>query len=149
MLITGASEVTTSQVTCEGFEERTLQENSQISCLMDYSTTINSHGFTISSTSDDSVGGLVFEGNKKITFLPIDVYKIFPNIIIFDAFECSIKSITRANFINLQKLKKLHLGRNQIVKITSDPFFGLESLEYVSLSKETFCDNNSRCHESN
>lgn len=137
ILVICSSKVSTNQVPCERFRLHTLGE-SQNSCLMDQSTSINTSRFTISSAPDDSVGGLNFVGNRKISYLPISIDKVFPNLIIINARACSIKLIMRANFINLSKLKALSLSYNQIEKIETKTFFGLTSLKYLDLSEKTF-----------
>lgn len=108
---------------------------------MDKTTAINSSDFTIASASNDSVFGLHFYNNKKISFLPVGVDNRFQNLVYIRADSCSIKSITKANFVNLSKLKYVTLKSNQIEKIMSDTFYDLTSLEYLSLSKKAFYPN--------
>lgn len=107
----------------------------QKTCIMEKRTRINSADFTIASSLNENVGGLRFNLNKKVSFLPIDVYKKFPNLVGYSAQFCSIKLIRRENFINLAKLKSLWLNRNLISEIPTNTFDDLESLQYLGLCK--------------
>lgn len=71
------------------------------SCQMISRTSIDSLDSTISSASDNSVGGIIMWYNKKIHFLPVGFYKSFPYLERLEAYSCSIKAISKDNFKNL------------------------------------------------
>lgn len=66
---------------------------------------------------NDTVTGLRMYGNKKIKFLPLNVDKLIPNLVAYSASHCTIKTILKDNFKNLNKLKEPHLRDNHIEKI--------------------------------
>lgn len=103
---------------------------------MIYITSIDSPDFTISAEKDESVLGLNLGGNKNIFYLPNDVYKIFPSLIVYGAHLSSIQQISKRNFVNMSKLKGLFLQRNQIEIIENNTFDDLTSLEDLDLSKK-------------
>lgn len=61
------------------------------------------------SNDDESIGGLDFDGNKKIEFLPIKVDKSCPNLRGCAARNCSIKEVSKINFNEMNKLQALAL----------------------------------------
>lgn len=108
------------------------------SCFMLTMTTIDTPGFTISSAKNETVEGLRLAENRKIRFLPEKVSEKFPNLLAYYAYSCSLTEVFKINFEKLVKLKILLLDSNQIVKIPSDTFEDLKSLEYVQLRKKLF-----------
>lgn len=78
------------------------------------------------------------EGQKNITQLPINIAGRFPNLEVYDAGSCSIEKISKPNFANLSKLRKLWLGFNQITEISDDVFEDLVSLDYLALGEQPF-----------
>lgn len=102
---------------------------------MDNATRIDSPGYTVSNPKDESITGIFYQLNKKISYLPSQLHEIFPNLIALTAHRCSVKAVTRENFRNLNKLKGLWLSYNQIEKIYSDTFEDLISLETLDLSE--------------
>lgn len=101
-------------------------------------TTIDSNGFTIVSAKDETINGLAFKGNKKISFLPVDIYENFPNLEILNACDCSIKSIFKENFRYLNKLEDLDLNKNQIETIRADVFENSLSIKRFWFRKNNF-----------
>lgn len=78
------------------------------------------------------------EGQKKITQLPINIAASFPNLEIYDAGSCSITKISKPNFADLSKLRKLWLGFNQITEIFDGVFDDLVSLDHLAMGKVIF-----------
>lgn len=99
------------------------------------STIIDSQGFRIASAKNETIGGLDFELNKNVSFLPVYVNEAFPDLVTFFASSCSIKTISKENFRNLSKLKVLCLNNNQIEIIQNDVFKDLTSLERLTLGE--------------
>lgn len=104
-------------------------------CSMERSTVINASDFTISTTKDETVTGLRLDHNKKISFLPLETAKKFPNLLGYAAHNCSIKVVKNEHFQNLNKLKEIWLAGNRIETIFGDTFDGLISLERINLGK--------------
>lgn len=103
-------------------------------CHMDQRTAITTHEFYITSNSDANVQGLFFKFNKKIEFLPENTARKFPNLIVYDAEHCSIRQISKENFIGLTKLRGLTLFSNSITSVPADAFDDLSSLQELYLS---------------
>lgn len=108
------------------------------SCLMILETVIDEPNYEISSRKNETIQGLTFNANKKIFFLPLEAFKKFPNLLGYSAYECSIKSIVKENFQNLNKLTVIYLHKNQIETILSDTFEGLSSLQDIFLGNFSF-----------
>lgn len=98
--------------------------------------TIDGAGFTINSELDILVFGLSFWSNKGISFLPVDVYKIFPHLVDMSAAGCSLKSISKENFRGLRELQLLLLYQNEIESFAADTFEDLTSLEELDLGEK-------------
>lgn len=120
-------EASSRRVPCERFEGT--------SCLMTIKTVIDSFGTIISTGKNEVLASLTFDGNKKVSYLPIKVHKSFPNLRNLTARNCSLKSISRYNFENLTKLDQLRLDYNQIKKISSEAFRDLKSLTLLILGE--------------
>jgi len=125
------------QVACEKFGSYDFGPygGTQKSCYMKSRTSVDSPDTTISSASDTSVGGIILDSNKQIRFLPFEIYKSYPNLIVLNAHHCSIKAISNDNFKNLKHLRHIGMESNPITIIPSDVFKGLESLEFLD-----FCE---------
>lgn len=127
------------EVFCEynknhGFDSR--------SCFMDITTRISSIGATISPQEDRKTKSLTFQGNKKIHFLPENIYENFPELVELDAKDCAIKAVSKDNFRNLQTMKSLNLQNNELEKISKNYFEDLVSLEVLDLSENCLnCQN--------
>ena len=104
------------------------------SCFMQEKTSISSADYRI-DTKDTRIAGLSFRSNKKIKFLPVQISRAFPNLLVLSARICSISEVSKENFEGLKYLRFLYLDGNQIVKILADTFEDLESLEKVGLGK--------------
>jgi hypothetical protein len=126
-----------AQISCESSYDTTSRSYIGLvkTCDMSRTTTIAAEGFEFSST-DASITGLDFYGNKKIHFLPVHISTAFPNLLGYDASYCSLTTIGRDNFKGLNLLKRLSLDGNQIATIYSNTFVGLTSLDLLGLSKK-------------
>lgn len=127
----GYDEIETKEVACEKYRD----ENRYETCYMNAHTIIDSANFSVAGLRDEDVGGLNFEGNKKIGYLPVYLYKQFPNLYVYFAKSCAIKEITKENFEKLKRLFVLDLSYNNIQKIRADTFNGLTILGKIYLSE--------------
>lgn len=109
-----------------------------MTCVMQRSAVIGSANFTISSENDSSVLGLVFQSNQRVQYLPINVSKAFPELEIYGAGACSLRTVSKENFSGLKYLRALGLQSNRIETIESDTFDDLTSLQYLYLRTD-FC----------
>lgn len=122
-------------VNCEAISNYKWNKEELKACWLDKKIVINSTDLKISSPRDETITGLILNENKKIFYLPIAVHEKYPNLIIYVPAACSLISISRDNFRNLNRLKLLWLSGNPIKKINSDTFQDLKSLEELHLSK--------------
>lgn len=86
------------------------------------------------SPQDESVETISLAYNKRIEFLPDNIYKTYPNLKSYDAAACAIRNISKANFVNLQKLSSITLDGNLIERIDANVFDGLNLLQEIFLS---------------
>lgn len=117
------------EVTCELTFVRGWSLGSLKTCSMQESTVIDAPLVRILSNRDESVKALTFEENKKISFLPLETFKKFPNLNAYAAWGCSIKIVQKEHFQNLINLMLINLAGNQIEIIYSDTFEGLTKLK--------------------
>lgn len=90
--------------------------------------------FTLSPLADSSIEAVSFEHNKNLTIIPDNIAHYFPNVIGFQAFNCSVEIINEKNFKGLKKLRNLNLSHNKIQTIQCDAFIDLNKLEFLTLS---------------
>lgn len=102
---------------------------------MDTHTAIDAGNFVVADLKDEDVGGIVFEGNKKIEYLPYKIYMQFPNLYAYFAKGAAIKYLTKENFEKLNRLLIIDLAFNNIQKIRADTFSGVPYLENIFLSE--------------
>lgn len=102
---------------------------------MTSTTVIDSVGTVISSARNEDTEALRLSRNKKISFLPENPADAFPNLIFIEAAVCSIKAISRQNFVGLKKLRAVNLIANQIESINSDTFADVLAMERIQLGK--------------
>lgn len=94
---------------------------------------INKPKFTISSDKNADVQGMTMSENKLIEYLPVGVYDVYPNIINYDASNCSIKELSNDVFSKLSQLDALNLDNNEIRVIYRGVFDDLISLTALYL----------------
>lgn len=104
----------------------------QKTCYIKFTTWINSTGCSISSTRE-STTGLSFWGSKKIYFLPVKVAESFPNLLVYGANACSVRTISKENFKNLNKMIRLDIGHNFIETVPTDTFEDCIALEWLQM----------------
>lgn len=71
---------------------------------------------------------------RNIFHLPINVNKIFPNLIKYIALNTKVNHLTKENFKEMKKLKELQLIQNEIKTIDDDTFDHLTELKTLNLS---------------
>jgi len=121
------------EISCE---ERNVNAKKEIAtCNINLSAIIDFPGYRITSNRNETIETMRFESNKRIQFLPVSSNDKFPNLAVIDACNCSIQSISKENFNNLTKLKKILLSYNEISEISNETFEGLASLEEISLGE--------------
>lgn len=113
----------------------------QRTCRVSVTKSITSPGFSFPFSKDETVKGIEFFGNVNVSYLPVNIAEIFPNLVGYGAGNCSIKSISKANFQGLTSLKELLLFENFIETIPNNIFDGLTSLEFINLGKSHKMNN--------
>jgi hypothetical protein len=90
-------------------------------CSMKHRTVIETRGYIIDSPFNASnIKAFSAYNNKKIHFLPSNISDSFPEIIVFNVADCSIRGIFKENFRNLTFMEYLWLAHNKISVIPSD-----------------------------
>ena len=72
--------------------------------------------------------------NKEVNFLPGNIADAFPKMIVYEAYNCALKTIQKTSFKGLKKLKHLNLASNEIEWIDGDSFKDLTKLGFLNLS---------------
>lgn len=111
-----------------------LNAAEKFSCMIDQATIIDSNDISIYTTLGNTLTGINLNGNQKISFLPIMLHKTFSNLIIIDARNCAIKTLSRENFKQLTNLEALYLSSNRLEIIESGVFQDLTAVKRIYLS---------------
>lgn len=140
-------DITNKTVECESVSDVTFHSSGTLkTCRMGQNTVIDGPNFKVlvSNESDSIInshgGGEIVEGfdlgwNKKIYFLPNFVGEDFPSLLVYYAFGCSLKEVSKENFKGLKRLNELNLGSNSIEKIEKDTFEDLKELRTLYLGE--------------
>ncbi|CRL03488.1 CLUMA_CG016308, isoform A [Clunio marinus] len=116
---------------------------SQVSCDDDYGANkktchiyhdIDDPEITLAPPSNVSINFLSIRDNKEVKYLPVNVSESLPDLVYYDAINCSITNIYRKNVQGLTFLKTLNLRYNEIETVKRDVFSDLTSLLALSLS---------------
>lgn len=134
-LIALSAKTSAQTVSCEniGYENWT-HANRQKTCYIKITTTITTPTTSITAPTE-SVLGLSLWENKKISYLPVKVAESFPELLVYGAAGCSVTRISKENFINLRRMKRLDLSNNQIALVPNNAFEDLVALEWLQLRK--------------
>lgn len=131
LIITAAGKVEGVEIYCE----RAGRLNRFVECcFVNKSTIIGAYDVTVAGLENPVVQAIYFSGNKNIEFLPLSIYKKFPNLEAYLAKGSAVKEISALNFARLLNLKSLDLSCNQIEFIPDDCFHGLTKLYKIDLS---------------
>lgn len=103
-------------------------------CYLNETTAINAINATFAGPQNYYIDAILFRDNKKIQFLPVNVYKKFTNLVIYLAGWTSVRKISAVNFVRLSNLEWLDLHKNNIEFIPDDCFQGLNKLNHIDLS---------------
>jgi Leucine-rich repeat (LRR) protein len=90
--------------------------------------------------NSENIDGFHVNKNLNFSYLPIDLFIKFPNLLRIFASNCAIKKITAKNFKKLKYLSTLKLFNNRIEYIEENSFKDLQSLESLHI------DNNKLFH---
>lgn len=132
MAVTGKLKAT--EIDCEMIEPIARFEKC---CYLNEAAEISEANVTFAGVVNPDVEAIQLRGNKNIEFLPVDVYKKFPNLEVYMAKSASVKQISALNFAKLPKLRLLNLQGNQIEFIPDDCFQGLTRLYKIDLRNES------------
>lgn len=94
---------------------------------------MKSGSIVIISSRDTSIKGFVTKNKKNVDFIPTNVAEIYPSLIAFEVFNCSLKSVSGNMFRELPDLRYLNLARNKIEAIESKVFQNQAKLEKLAL----------------
>lgn len=105
-------------------------------CFLHEMTVINEINVTIADLENSDVKGILFEHNKNVEFLPVNIYRNFPKLEMYSARNASVRELSALNFEMLTKLNYLDLRWNQIEFVPDYCFQGLGELSQIYLSME-------------
>lgn len=127
-----AGKLAAIEISCERVDRF---DTFQKSCYLNETTEIRAVNVTVNGLENSEIETIIFDYNKKIRFLPLKVYKKYPNLKQFLARRAAVKQISALNFEKLLSLKILSLLGNEIEFIPNDCFQGLTQLQELFLSK--------------
>lgn len=104
------------------------------SCFVSSSVLIGTKNYEIEDKSSEEVQSIDFQAKKNVRFLPIEVYRKFPNLEAYIAERCNVSEIVQANFEDLFHLRELNLRGNKIETMRRDTFMFLVSVRKIYLS---------------
>jgi hypothetical protein len=107
----------------------------QKTCAMNTNLVLNSTIPIFSGPKDETITGLHFRKNRKVSILPQRVHETYPNLVVYGAESCSVKEIAREHFEKLTQLRRLNLESNQIFEVKQGVFDDLIAMEYIGLSE--------------
>lgn len=87
----------------------------------------------ISCLRSEDVNWFDISENKNVQYLPMNVFRKFPNLEIYYAFKSGVLKINKNNFYGAEKLQGLWLDHNEINTIESGSFNELKSLKWLYL----------------
>lgn len=90
--------------------------------------------FTISYSTDPKISAFIIDDEKGVKFLPTNLNRTLPALILIQVWNCSVTSVNGNHFKGLSKLRSLNLAHNKIQNISSDAFADLVNLEDLTLS---------------
>lgn len=85
----------------------------------------------VDDNSRNVVKELAFAGTFH--YLPVKVAHQLPNIVIYSASHCSLKSVKKENFEQLPDLETINLANNYIMAIAYETFESMPSLRVLNL----------------
>lgn len=96
----------------------------------------------ISCLKSEDVKWFEISENKNVKYLPMNVFRKFPNLEIYYAFKSGVVKINKNNFYGAEKLRGLWLNHNEIETIHGGSFDELKSLKwlYLGFNKLTSLD---------
>lgn len=128
--------VKANTITCESIGScSTSDDHNDVCCILNQNTEIRGPSITIDNRKNGTVQAMDFNNNRNVDFLPVRIYLVFPHIVEYDARNCSVQSISKANFERLHHLKLVYLQGNQIKAVSSDVFHGLNNIEDIDLGE--------------
>lgn len=135
----GFKEIESQEVVCEKYADYSHFFTLPLDvCLMNGTTAIDDNNFVIGDLKDVEVEGIDFSKNKRIEYLPYKIHLQFPNLMFYEASSCSIKQVTKQNFEQLIRLKRIDLSFNKIQKLSGNTFNGLANLLRIFLCEFKF-----------
>jgi hypothetical protein len=84
--------------------------------------------------ADNDCGKFLCTDKSKVTFLPVKVGEIFPNLIAYQVRMFAVQSVMKKNFVGLSKLELLYLDNNAIRTIDDNAFDDLWNLKVLNLN---------------
>lgn len=117
-----------------GFEGEKIVDVSHY-CRLAKNGSITTPDTVLSNPRNDDVDHFEFGDNRKVEYLPINIHDTFPNLAIFNAYACSLKSVSYQHFRGLNKLRQLSLSRNELTSLDEHTFDDLGRVLHLHLTE--------------
>lgn len=136
MLLTSHCAKSSQQITCLVKSNKwNFLNRSLLTCNVEKQEFTRDREFSISSSSDATIEAVDIKNNKDIRAIPENLANQFPNLKVFQTFNCSVEVLNGKAFKGLRALKYLNLNQNKIDTIKSDAFDDQSKLERLELSR--------------
>jgi Leucine-rich repeat (LRR) protein len=124
-----------SQTSCDSIEFFSWRHIGDLITCKKENTDISNSGLTLSHPSEPDLKMLYFYNNKKVLYLPVELYCTAPNLFVINAAGCAVKAISKKNFEKLANVQYVWLHDNDISVIPAGTFEDLVSLKEITLGK--------------
>jgi hypothetical protein len=131
-------EASSSTTTCDSISMHRLSDVGNQKTCVKQSSGIPSADMVFVDPTESNIKVFYFFQNKQLFYLPLQVYKAAPDLLMIDAPYSEIKAISKKNFEKLTKLEFLWLHFNKIEIIPAGTFADLVSLKKISLGEKVF-----------
>lgn len=128
------STVSSDTISCEFLGHRKIHDiEILLSTCLFYSFKIDSKDIEIEYNETAVIEEVLFDYNEDVKFLPIKMGETFPSLLSISAWQCSLESVSRENFVGMGKLMRLALNDNHLTIIEAETFADLKNLRWLFL----------------
>jgi Leucine-rich repeat (LRR) protein len=103
-------------------------------CSFPIETVISTPTATLSNERNEDILAVDFNIAKRISFLPNNLYEVFPNLEAILVSFTNLKVLTKRNLRNLSKLQQLEVDHSRLKEIDENAFESVANLMYLELS---------------
>ncbi|KAG5667020.1 hypothetical protein PVAND_015022 [Polypedilum vanderplanki] len=88
----------------------------------------------IFTTFNERISAITMQDQKKIQSLPVKIASKFPNLKIYEAYNCSVMEVAKENFEKLVHLRAIDLQYNELIAVPETAFADQINLVFLNLA---------------